>query len=251
MKNKSSRLLKSIKKNLVALVLITGIILFVSSQALLIFSQYTIKIVKKNNAAASNGSASPDSKANFDLENLNLDNVSEKELESVKAYIKFKKIKEAFVPAGIPEVYGQELGISFDKVQDAINKVRVYGPTYGQEGKKIVLTGVDMDRYKKIGESIACEYCCGVKTLTKPDGTAACGCAHSIMMRGLSAYLIKNHPELSDEQILGELSKWKKTYFPKQTLSKELQRLEESGEEGVKQILQEFPDFLPQMVGGC
>ena len=88
--------------------------------------------------------------------------------------------------------------------------------------------------------------------MTKEDGTAACGCDHSQMMRGLTAYLIKNHPqEFTDEQILEELTKWKKTYFPKQTLSAELDKMAKAGEPGIEQILKEFPDFLPQMVGGC
>jgi len=175
--------------------------------------------------------------------------------DEAAAYLKFKAIKKSFIPSGVPEVYGKELDISFDKVQDAINKTRVFGPTYGKEEKKILLTDMneeELKRYKKITSSVACEYCCGVKTLTKEDGTAACGCAHSVMMRGLAAYLIKNHPnEFSDEQILEELKKWKRTYFPKQTLSAELDRLSKAGEPGIEQILKEFPDFLPQMVGGC
>ncbi len=172
-------------------------------------------------------------------------------LAAAAAYLKFKKIKSSFIPFGVPAVYGQELNISFDEVQDAINKVRVFGPTYGTEEKKIVLTGSDLERYVNIGSQTSCEYCCGVKTLVREDGEAACGCAHSIMMRGLAAYLIKNHPEFSDEQILNELNIWKRTYFPKQTLSAKLEALEQSGEQGIKEILQEFPDFLPQMVGGC
>jgi len=170
------------------------------------------------------------------------------------AYIKFKEIKKSFMPSGVPEIYGQELGISFNEVQDAIDKTAIFDPTYGTEGKKITLTDLtenESERYKKIGASIACEYCCGAKTLTNEDGTAACGCAHSAMMRGLAAYLIKNHPEISNEQILEELKKWKITYFPKQTLSAELDKRVKAGEAGIEQILKEFPDFLPQMVGGC
>ncbi len=171
------------------------------------------------------------------------------------AYIKFKEIKTSFIPSGVPNVYGQEFDISFDKVQDAIDKVAVLDPTYGADGKKIALSDLnetELERYKKIGASIACEYCCGVKTLTKEDGTAACGCDHSQMMRGLAAYLIKNHSqEFTDEQILDELTKWKITYFPKQTLSAELDRRAKAGESGIEQILKEFPDFLPQMVGRC
>lgn len=175
--------------------------------------------------------------------------------DEAAAYIKFKEIKKSFIPSGVPEIYGQELGVSFDKVQDAINKTAIFDPTYGADGKKIALTDfnkTELEQYKKIGASIACEYCCGAKTLTNEDGTAACGCDHSQMMRGLAAYLIKNHPqEFTDEQILNELTKWKRTFFPKQTLSAELDKRAKAGEAGIEQILKEFPDFLPQMVGGC
>ncbi len=201
--------------------------------AILVFNQfYSIKVFSKNNVLSS-------------------ENFSNEDLIAAQSYVKFRNVKDSFTPSGIPDGYGKELNISFDQVQDAIDKVRVYGPTYGTEDKKITLTGDDLKRYKKIGESIACEYCCGVKTLTNEDGTAACGCAHSIMMRGLAAYLIKNHHEFTNEQILAELEKWKITYFPKQTLSNKLAEMEKSGEAGIKEILQEFPDFLPQMVGGC
>ncbi len=171
--------------------------------------------------------------------------------EECATYLKFKTVKASLVPSGVPAIYGEELNISFDEVQDAINKVRVYGPTYGQEGKKIVLTGDDLRRYINIGSQTACKYCCGVTTLVREDGTAACGCAHSIMMRGLAAYLIKNHPELSDDQILEELNTWRATYFPKQTLTEKLAEMEKAGEPGIKELLEEFPEFLPQMVGGC
>jgi hypothetical protein len=167
------------------------------------------------------------------------------------AYLKFKEVKSNFVPAGIPEVYGQELGLSFDRAQEAIDIVAPLGPTYGLPGKKITLTDSELERYKMIGFSIACQYCCGVKTLVKEDGSAACGCAHSQMMRGLIAYLLRNHPQMSNQQILKELQKWKITYFPRQTLMTELQKLKASGEAGIEEILEEFPDFLPEMVGGC
>lgn len=177
--------------------------------------------------------------------------ISDSDISAASAYLKFKSVKSSFIPSGIPVVYGEELGISFDNVQDAINKVRVYGPTYGKGNKKITLTGENLKRYTNIGLQIACEYCCKAKTLVKKDGTAACGCAHSIMMRGLAAYLVENHPELSDGQILDELKTWKITYFPKQTLTAKLGEMEKAGDEGIKSILKEFPGFLPKMVGGC
>lgn len=175
---------------------------------------------------------------------------SRSEQDEAMAYLKFKAIKKAFNPTGVPEVYGKELNISFDQVQEAINKVAPFDLTYGNN--KIDLNTEEKKRYVDIGSQIACEYCCGVQTLVFENGEAACGCDHSQMMRGLAAYLIKNHPqEFTNEKILEELSKWKITYFPKQTLSKELDRLAKSEEPGIEQILKEFPDFLPQMVGGC
>lgn len=215
---------------------------------------YTVKIIPKAKVSKKTNlirTANQNTQL-LSANSANLKDLDEDDLAAAQSYIKFKKLKESFISSGIPDIYGQELDISFDKVQDAINKVQIFGPTYGEEDKKITLTGDDLERYKKIGASIACEYCCGVETLTKEDGTAACGCAHSIMMRGLAAWLIKNHPnEFTDEQILEELEKWKVTYFPKQTLSTKLAEMEKSGEPGIKEILEEFPDFLPQMVGGC
>jgi hypothetical protein len=173
------------------------------------------------------------------------------DLKAAQAYIRFKGIKDSHIPSGTPEIYGKELDISFDEVQDAINKVRVFGPTYGKADQKIQLAGADLQRYIEIGTSISCEFCCRAKEIVRKDGVAACGCAHSIMMRGLMAYLIKNHPDLSNERILEELNIWKTAYFPKQTLTAKLQTMEKSGDEGIKEILKEFPEFLPKMVGGC
>lgn len=173
------------------------------------------------------------------------------DLEAALAYLKFKKIKASHMPSGVPDVYGQELNISFDKVQDAINKVRILGPTYGKEGQKLILSGENLKRYIDIGSQISCQYCCRAKTLVIEDGKAACGCAHSIMMRGLSAYLIENHPDFTDQKILDELNTWKIAYFPKQTLTAKLWNMEKAGDTGIREIIKEFPDFLPKMVGGC
>lgn len=171
------------------------------------------------------------------------------DIAAAQAYLLFREIKATHIPRGVPDVYGAELGISFDKVQEAINKVRGFGPTYG--ANKIVLEGKDLKRYISIGSKIACEYCCKATTLVRQDGVAACGCAHSIMMRGLAAKLIKTHPEFSDKKILGELNSWKKTFFPKQTLMAKLLTMKKQGKKGIDQIMKEFPEFMPQMVGGC
>lgn len=169
--------------------------------------------------------------------------------KAAAAYLKFKEIKENTIPSGVPEIYGKELNISFDQVQEAINKVAPFDLTYGKN--KIELNSQEMERYIKIGLQTACKYCCGAQTLVFENGEAACGCDHSQMMRGLAAYLIKNHPELSDDKILQELNTWRATYFPKQSLTEKLAEMEKAGDSSIKEILEEFPEFLPQMVGGC
>src|SRR3989338_1285836 len=118
------------------------------------------------------------------------------------------------IPKGVPEVYGKELGVSYDDVSpnnpglaDAtIQKLFEY------EDKQ--LTQEQMNRYIKIGSSISCEYCCGAKAIIFSNGERACGCAHSYSMRGLAKYLLINHPDMSDDEILSELGKWKVLFFP-------------------------------------
>lgn len=179
-------------------------------------------------------------------------NLSAEEQQAAMSFLKFKKIKSAAIPFGVPEVYGMELDVNYEEVQGSMDKMVGMGPTYGGEDEKIILEGDQLQRFIDIGMLTACEYCCGVTTLVKDDGSAACGCAHSIVMRGLAAYLIKNHSdEMSDEEILAEINNWKKTFFPQQTLTAAFDDLKQAGDEDIDALLQEFPDFLPQMVGGC
>ena len=120
------------------------------------------------------------------------------------------------LPKGIPEIYGRELGVSFDdvsvldpnKANEAIAKLAVF-----DEG--ITLEGNELSRYINIAGSISCEYCCGAAAIIFKDGKAACGCAHSYAMRGLAKYLLTNHgSEYRDAQILEEMGKWKTLFFP-------------------------------------
>lgn len=118
------------------------------------------------------------------------------------------------IPTGTPEVYGEELGISYNdvspadprKADSAIFKLRSY--------EDMKLNNEQMQRYIKIAGSISCEYCCGAKSIIFSNGERACGCAHSYSMRGLAKYLLTNNPEMSDEEILSELGKWKVLFFP-------------------------------------
>ena len=120
------------------------------------------------------------------------------------------------IPTGIPLIYGDELGVSYDGVSASnpglanqiISKLKTLD-------NSINLEGADLERYIGIVSAISCEYCCGAKSIIFDDGRAACGCAHSYAMRGVAKYLITQHgDEFSDEEILAELGKWKILFFP-------------------------------------
>jgi hypothetical protein len=119
------------------------------------------------------------------------------------------------IPTGVPEIYGGELGISYDGVNP--NDPRGADVTINVMKKidnTLTLEGAELERYIKVVSQISCEYCCGAKSIIFDDGQPACGCAHSYAMRGLAKYLILNHPDMSDEEILSELGKWKVLFFP-------------------------------------
>jgi hypothetical protein len=107
----------------------------------------------------------------------------EREIEQLRVlnpYYHFKEIQAEVIPTGMPGIYGTAQKVSFDQVQDSINVMRRFDPTYGEDG--IALTGADLERYVQVGSATACLYCCDARTLVKPDGVAACGCAHSQAM---------------------------------------------------------------------
>jgi len=118
------------------------------------------------------------------------------------------------LPKGTPGVYGAELGISYNDV--SASNTQLADATIAKLSKyeDMQLDNATMTRYVRIGSSIACEYCCGANTLVFSNGQRACGCAHSYAMRGLAKYLLTNHPEMTDLDILNELAKWKVLFFP-------------------------------------
>lgn len=123
------------------------------------------------------------------------------------------------IAQGVPKIYGAELALSFDNVQDSMNKMAVYDPDYGRSAIK--LQGEALTRYTAVATQISCEFCCGAKSIVFADGKAACGCAHSQAMRGLLAYLLTKYPDrYSDDELLRELARWKGRYFPKQMMKK-------------------------------
>src|SRR3989344_32646 len=118
------------------------------------------------------------------------------------------------LPKGTPDIYGSELGVSYNDVSASNPQLADATMEKLAEYEDIKLDSTHMERYVKIGSSIACEYCCGAKTLVFSNGERACGCAHSYAMRGLAKYLLTEHPDMTDEQILNELGKWKVLFFP-------------------------------------
>lgn len=126
------------------------------------------------------------------------------------------------IPKGVPNIYGKELGVSFDdvstsnpkKADETIKKLGILD-------ENIIISGADLERYILIVSKISCEYCCGAESIIFSDGKPSCGCAHSFAMRGLAKYLIKNHgDEYSDDEILEELGKWKTLFFPSKISAK-------------------------------
>ena len=119
------------------------------------------------------------------------------------------------IPTGIPAVYGKEINLKYDDISPnnpsladtTIKKMAVYD-------NSISLTGDKLQRYIDTVSQISCEYCCGAQSIIFNNGKAACGCAHSGAMRGLAKYLFTKHPEMTNDQILEELGKWKTLFFP-------------------------------------
>lgn len=135
-------------------------------------------------------------------------------------------------PKGVPEIYGKELGVSFDDVSSSsAQKADATIKRLGVLDQQLSVSGKELQRYISIVSRISCEYCCGADSIITPDGKAACGCAHSYAMRGLAKYLLLQHnDEYSDDEILEELGKWKTLFFPQQ-MSQKAQILKEKGVE--------------------
>lgn len=123
------------------------------------------------------------------------------------------------IPTGVPSVYGEELGISYDYVSPSNQKladetIRMLGNIDRVETLDEAQTERYVDILYNMHNGISCEYCCGARSIIFDNGQPACGCAHSYAMRGLTKYLIKYHPEMSDDEIFEEIGKWKVLFFP-------------------------------------
>lgn len=172
------------------------------------------------------------------------------------------EIIKKIVPRGIPEVYGNEVGVSFDDPVKSLSRLAALDKAVADN----TLSADEKKRYINIGTKISCEFCCSAPAVIDSQGRSLCGCSHAATFKGLAKYLIKNHPEMSDEQILWELTKWKTTYYPKNMVEKAiaanenglelspavlndralLQKLKSGHKSSAGQL-----DDIPEMVGGC
>lgn len=183
------------------------------------------------------------------------------------------------VPTGTPfyvlEGPGSEKikGASFD---DPIASQKVWASLLGSKrfgtANAIQLTPEEEKRWQKITGSYTCDYCCGgpnsVTTINR------CGCAHSYGWQGMAKFFIKYYPKYTDEQIAGEMTKWKGLWYPQGMIQDYLVYtgqqpatiLNHGGSVGIReQFLSQGPggsqqntqatavplDQLPSMVGGC
>ncbi len=118
------------------------------------------------------------------------------------------------IPTGVPKVYGAEIGVKYDDISASNPSLTEATIAKLSSYEDLKLTDEQKKRYTKLGTSIACEYCCGAEGLVFSNGERACGCAHSFAMRGIAKYLLINHPDMSDDEILSEMGKWKVLFFP-------------------------------------
>lgn len=118
------------------------------------------------------------------------------------------------IPTGVPEVYGKDMGVSYDSVSASNPSLADATIAKLSSYEDLTLNEEQLSRYIESVSQISCEYCCGAKSIIFDSGKRACGCAHSYAMRGLAKYLFTEHPEMSNNEILSELGKWKVLFFP-------------------------------------
>ncbi len=164
----------------------------------------------------------------------------------------------ALVPKGTPS-YGAELAVSFDDPVNSLTKLAKLHRSVSTDS----LSAEEKTRYINVGTKISCEFCCSAPSVVDSHGRDLCGCSHAQSFMGLSKYLIKNHPEMTDEQILAELTKWKTLYYPKNMVQKGVALLQNDQPltaEALndRNLLKKLSTGdlgsigeLPEMVGGC
>lgn len=138
------------------------------------------------------------------------------------------------LPTGTPDGYGNELDVRFDDVSTETPEQTEQVIQRMSSKERIDLSPEQKQRYINIlyekDGGISCEYCCEARSVITAEGKSGCGCAHAAAMRGLTKYLLTEHPDMTDQEILTEVSKWKTRFFPEQTKTK-VDALQEEGVE--------------------
>jgi len=158
-----------------------------------------------------------------------------------------------YVPTGTPW-YADDVGVSFDDPVNSLNIWAEVGGPLGERaggrfsGSKTIwekdLTPEQQARYEKLVSVATCDFCCG--SPQRPTRVNECGCSHAGAARGIIKYFIQNYGDkYSDEQILGERSRWQTLWYPGPTVKLILSESPD-GEASVSDLSQ-----LPSMVGGC
>ncbi|MBI2130775.1 hypothetical protein HYU10_03325 [Candidatus Woesearchaeota archaeon] len=163
-------------------------------------------------------------------------------------------------------------GASFD---DPLTSQKVWASLLGSRrfgsANELKLTPEEQDRWDRVVGRFTCDYCCGGPNSVTPIKN--CGCAHSYAWQGMAKFFIKYYPQYTDEQIAGEMTKWKGLWYPQGMIQDYLvytgqqpaSILTHGGSIGIKQqFLQQGSgngqstqasavplEGLPSMVGGC
>lgn len=100
--------------------------------------------------------------------------------------------------------------VSFDNPIGSLKILSNIG--YGRT--KISLTPEQETRFNDIIGSFTCDYCCG--SPSRVTIISQCGCSHAASWKGIARYLIKYYGDkYTDEQIKGEMTRWKAVFYPK------------------------------------
>lgn len=113
--------------------------------------------------------------------------------------------KVVMVPTGTP--FYAPAGITFD---DGVKSLDAWQPYEGQ----IKLTPALQQRWEQITGTMTCDYCCG--SPTQVTIINRCGCRHAQAFRGIVKFLLDKYgDQYTNEQIIGELQRWKGVWYPK------------------------------------
>ncbi len=171
-----------------------------------------------------------------------------------------KEVMAVLIPKGVPKDYGQEVGVSFDDPVPSLTKIANLDYQLSTDS----LNAEQRQRYIDVTTKISCEFCCSAPAVTDTQGRDLCGCSHAAAFRGVTKYLVVNHPDWTNDEILWELTKWKSIFYPRNMVQKGV-ALAQAGLELTPAALNDrnlleklnsdnidavgLPDA--QMVGGC